>query len=130
MTLQTDQFVATFVIDSPICGHAVIQFNVCHKIFLNFQSLSKTTKLLLLDLLLQEVCISSDSGHGRSPLSSLRLSVLSFSQKPVYAGLKKAHSYNPYKMPLLLTLVVCDKMLLIIMICLQNQIYQIHKYLL
>ena len=37
-------------------------------------SLSKTTKLILLDSLLQEVCIKSGLA-GRSPLSSLRLSV-------------------------------------------------------
>ena len=37
------------------------------------ESLSKTTKLILLDSLLQEVCIKSGSA-GRSPLSSLRLS--------------------------------------------------------
>ena len=36
--------------------------------------LSKTTKLILLDSLLQEVCINSGLA-GRSPLSSLRLSV-------------------------------------------------------
>ena len=35
---------------------------------------SKTTKLILLDSLLQEVCIKSALA-GRSPLSSLRLSV-------------------------------------------------------
>ena len=38
------------------------------------QSLSKTTKLILLDSLLQEVCIKSALA-GRSPLSPLRLSV-------------------------------------------------------
>ena len=37
-------------------------------------NLSKTTKLILLDSLLQEVCIKSGLA-GRSPLSSLRLSV-------------------------------------------------------
>ena len=37
-------------------------------------NLSKTTKLILLDSLLQEVCIKTSSA-GRSPLSSLRLSV-------------------------------------------------------
>ena len=37
-------------------------------------TLSKTTKLILLDSLLQEVCIKSGLA-GRSPLSSLRLSV-------------------------------------------------------
>ena len=37
-------------------------------------NLSKTTKLILLDSLLQEVCIKTGSA-GRSPLSSLRLSV-------------------------------------------------------
>ena len=38
------------------------------------ETLSKTTKLILLDSLLQEVCIKSGLA-GRSPLSSLRLSV-------------------------------------------------------
>ena len=38
------------------------------------ETLSKTTKLILLDSLLQEVCIESGLA-GRSPLSSLRLSV-------------------------------------------------------
>ena len=38
------------------------------------EKLSKTTKLILLDSLLQEVCIKSGLA-GRSPVSSLRLSV-------------------------------------------------------
>ena len=41
---------------------------------LMFVSLSKTTKLILLDSLLQEVCIESVLA-GRSPMSSLGLSV-------------------------------------------------------
>ena len=48
---------------------------------LMFVSLSKTTKLILLDSLLQEVCIKSGLA-GRSPLSSLRLSVCLVSHKP------------------------------------------------
>ena len=40
------------------------------------EKLSKTTKLILLDSLLQEVCIKSGLA-GRSPVSSLRLSVCS-----------------------------------------------------
>ena len=47
-------------------------------------SLSKTTKLLLLDSLLQEVCI--DSG----PDGSLGLSVGLVSHNLLYSGLKKA----------------------------------------
>ena len=43
--------------------------------------LSKTTKLILLDSLLQEVCIKTDL-TCYSPLSSLRVSVSLFSHKP------------------------------------------------
>ena len=53
-------------------------------------SLSKTTKLLLLDSLLQEVCIESDS-DGSLTLSSLGLSVCLVSHNLLYSGLKKAH---------------------------------------
>merc|ERR1712012_442521 len=49
-------------------------------------SLSKTTKLLLLDSLLQEVCIESGSD------GSLALSVCLVSHNLLYSGLKKAHS--------------------------------------
>ena len=53
-------------------------------------SLSKTTKLLLLDSLLQEVCIESGS-DGSLALSSLGLSVCLVSHNLLYSGLKKAH---------------------------------------
>ena len=53
-------------------------------------SLSKTTKLLLLDSLLQEVCIESGS-DGSLTLSSLRLSVFLVSHNLLYSGLKTAH---------------------------------------
>ena len=55
-------------------------------------SLSKTTKLFLLDSLLQEVCIESDS-DGSLALSSLGLSVRLVSHNLLYSGLKKAHSH-------------------------------------
>ena len=55
-------------------------------------SLSKTTKLLLLDSLLQEVCIESGS-DGSLALSSLGLSVRLVSHNLLYSGLKKAHSH-------------------------------------
>ena len=54
------------------------------------ESLSKTTKLLLLDSLLQEVCIESGS-DGSLALSSLGLSVCLSSHNLLYSGLKKAH---------------------------------------
>ena len=54
-------------------------------------SLSKTTKLFLLDSLLQEVCIESGS-DGSLALSSLGLSVCLVSHNLLYSGLKKAHS--------------------------------------
>ena len=53
--------------------------------------MSKTTKLLLLDSLLQEVCIESGS-DGSLALSSLGLSVCLVSHNLLYSGLKKAHS--------------------------------------
>ena len=53
--------------------------------------MSKTTKLLLLDSLLQEVCIESGS-DGSLTLSSLGLSVCLVSHNLLYSGLKKAHS--------------------------------------
>ena len=53
--------------------------------------MSKTTKLLLLDSLLQEVCIESGS-DGSLAQSSLRLSVCLDSHNLLYSGLKKAHS--------------------------------------
>ena len=53
-------------------------------------SLSKTTKLLLLDSLLQEVCIESGL-DGSLTLSSLGLGVCLVSHNLLYSGLKKAH---------------------------------------
>jgi len=44
----------------------MLQKTIVHINSSNFSSLSKTTKLILLDSLLQEVCISSAS-MGRSP---------------------------------------------------------------
>ena len=55
------------------------------------ESLSKTTKLLLLDSLLQEVCIESGS-DGSLSLSSLGMSVCLVSQNLLYSGLERAHS--------------------------------------
>ena len=52
--------------------------------------MSKTTKLLLLDSLLQEVCIESGS-DGSLALSSLGLSVCLVSHILLYSGLKKVH---------------------------------------
>ena len=52
--------------------------------------MSKTTKLLLLDSLLQEVCIESGS-DGSLSLSSLGMSVCLVSHNLLYSGLKKAH---------------------------------------
>ena len=52
--------------------------------------MSKTTKLLLLDSLLQEVCIESGS-DGSLALSSLGMSVCLVSHNLLYSGLKKAH---------------------------------------
>ena len=52
------------------------------------RSLSKTTKLILLDSLLQEVCINS-AMMGRSPFLGW-VSVL-VSHKHLYSGLKRAH---------------------------------------
>ena len=52
--------------------------------------MSKTTKLFLLDSLLQEVCIESGS-DGSLTLSSLGLSVRLVSHNLLYSGLKKAH---------------------------------------
>ena len=52
--------------------------------------MSKTTKLLLLDSLLQEVCIESGS-DGSLALSLLGLSVCLVSHNLLYSGLKKAH---------------------------------------
>ena len=52
--------------------------------------MSKTTKLLLLDSLLQEVCIESGS-DGSLALSSLGVSVCLVSHNLLYSGLKKVH---------------------------------------
>ena len=54
------------------------------------ECLSKTTKLLLLDSLLQEVCIEFGS-DGSLALSSLGLSVCLVSHNLLYSGLKKVH---------------------------------------
>ena len=62
----------------------------CEKGIENGESLSKTTKLILLDSLLQEVCIESDS-DGSLTQSSLGLSVRFVSHNLLYSGLKKAH---------------------------------------
>ena len=53
--------------------------------------MSKTTKLLLLDSLLQEVCIESGL-DGSLTLSLLGLSVCLVSHNLLYSGLKKAFS--------------------------------------
>ena len=54
-------------------------------------SLSKTTKLILLDSLLQEVCISSGF-DGSLTLEFARVECLSLSvTNLLYSGLKKAH---------------------------------------
>ena len=55
----------------------------------------KRHKLLLLDSLLQEVCIESGS-DGSLALSSLGLSVCLVSHNLLYSGLKKAHSKMKY----------------------------------
>ena len=63
-------------------------------------SLSKTTKLLLLDSLLQEVCIESGL-DGSLTLSLLGLSVCLVSHNLLYSGLKKAHSTENSKRKIL-----------------------------
>ena len=60
-------------------------------------SLSKTTKLLLLDSLLQEVCIESGL-DGLLTLSLLGLSVCLVSHNLLYSGLKKAFSIRDIKL--------------------------------
>lgn len=58
---------------------------------MDFESLSKTTKLILLDSLLQEVCISSGL-DGSLTLEFARVECLSLSvTNLLYSGLKKAH---------------------------------------
>ena len=66
-------------------------FQNFHNILVNLASLSKTTKLLLLDSLLQEVCIESGL-DGSLTLSLLGLSVCLVSHNLLYSGLKKAFS--------------------------------------
>jgi hypothetical protein len=61
--------------------------------------LSKTTKLLLLDSLLQEVCIESGS-DGSLILSLLGLSVCLVSHNLLYSGLKKAYYQGLIKLNL------------------------------
>ena len=65
-------------------------FRKYHKGWEPCVSLSKTTKLLLLDSLLQEVCIESGL-DGSLTLSFLGLSVCLVSHNLLYSGLKKAH---------------------------------------
>ena len=55
-------------------GKCITEFSLARGALGQRDNLSKTTKLILLDSLLQEVCIKSGSA-GRSPMSSLRLSV-------------------------------------------------------
>ena len=55
-------------------GKCITEFSLARGALGQRDNLSKTTKLILLDSLLQEVCIKSGSA-GRSSLSSLRLSV-------------------------------------------------------
>ena len=55
-------------------GKCITDFSLAWLAFGQRNNLSKTTKLILLDSLLQEVCIKSGLA-GRSPMSSLRLSV-------------------------------------------------------
>ena len=55
-------------------GKSITDFSLALVAFEQKDNLSKTTKLILLDSLLQEVCIKSGLA-GRSPMSSLRLSV-------------------------------------------------------
>ena len=55
-------------------GKCITDFSLAWVAFEQKDNLSKTTKLILLDSLLQEVCIKSGLA-GRSPMSSLRLSV-------------------------------------------------------
>jgi hypothetical protein len=72
------------------CIHGAYQVKSGGIIREECRSLSKTTKLLLLDSLLQEVCIESDS-DGSLTQSLLRLSVRLVSHNLLYSGLKKAH---------------------------------------
>ena len=55
-------------------GKSITDFSLAWVAFEQKDNLSKTTKLILLDSLLQEVCIKSGLA-GRSPMSSLRSSV-------------------------------------------------------
>ena len=73
--LHAESHSTIFVWIDPIDGCAIMdkesdcvawQFNFRRLVSQTFEHLSKTTKLLLLDSLLQEVCISSGS-MGRSP---------------------------------------------------------------
>ena len=73
-------------------------------------SLSKTTKLLLLDSLLQEVCIESGS-DGSLALSSLGLSVCLVSHNLLYSGLKKAHLKMKTKSSFKMDDILCDDLL-------------------
>ena len=72
------------------CTHGAYQVKSGGIIEEECRSLSKTTKLLLLDSLLQEVCIQFDS-DGSLTKSLLGLSVRLVSHNLLYSGLKKAH---------------------------------------
>ena len=77
-------------INSTHCQWWSSLFSIGQLVWEEDGSLSKTTKLLLLDSLLQEVCIESGS-DGSLALSSLGLSVCLVSHNLLYSGLKKAH---------------------------------------
>ena len=77
-------------INSSHCQWWSSLFSIGQLVWEEDGSLSKTTKLLLLDSLLQEVCIESGS-DGSLALSSLGLSVCLVSHNHLYSGLKKAH---------------------------------------
>ena len=67
------------------------QFNICRLVSQTCEHLSKTTKLLLLDSLLQEVCISSGF-DGSLTLEFARVECLSLSvTNLLYSRLKKAY---------------------------------------
>ena len=77
-------------INSTYCQWWSSLFSIGQLVWEEDGSLSKTTKLLLLDSLLQEVCIESGS-DGSLSLSSLGMSVCLVSHNLLYSGLKKAH---------------------------------------
>ena len=74
-----------------IGSQSTYQNGKCEKGTENGESLSKTTKLILLDSLLQEVCIESGL-DGSLTLEFARVECLSLSvTNLLYSGLKKAH---------------------------------------